>query len=84
MAEVNTLERVNHARAWFDPAAVVKELWIWAGPGQYYRIPLINFGGLFLTGFIYFTVFYRARVPKSLQHLQHLFLCWLVVRAAIT
>jgi putative membrane protein len=41
-----------------DPAAVNQGLWIWENPGPYYGIPLINFGGWFLTGFIYSTIFH--------------------------
>lgn len=35
-----------------DPAAVALGLWIWDSPGWYYGIPLVNFAGWVLAGFI--------------------------------
>jgi putative membrane protein len=49
-----------------DPAAVAQGLWIWANPGPYYGIPLINFGGWFLTGFIYSIIFYLLSRGRNL------------------
>lgn len=36
-----------------DPGAVAQGLWVWAEDGAYYGVPLINYGGWLLTGFIY-------------------------------
>jgi len=49
-----------------DPAAVNQGLWIWENPGPYYGIPLINFGGWFLTGFIYSTIFHLLSGGRNL------------------
>lgn len=50
-----------------DPAAVAQGLWVWVSPGPYYGIPLINFGGWFLTGFSYSTVFYLLSRGRKLD-----------------
>jgi putative membrane protein len=50
-----------------EPAVVAQRLWIWANPGPYYGIPLINFGGWFLTGFSYSTVFYLLSRGRHLN-----------------
>ena len=36
-----------------DPGAVAQGLWVWAEDGAYYGVPLVNYGGWLLTGFIY-------------------------------
>jgi putative membrane protein len=36
-----------------DPGAVAQGLWVWVEDGAYYGVPLINYGGWLLTGFIY-------------------------------
>lgn len=36
-----------------DPGAVAQGLWFWVEEGAYYGVPLVNFGGWLLTGFIY-------------------------------
>ncbi len=36
-----------------DPGAVAQGLWVWAEYGAYYGVPLANYGGWLLTGFIY-------------------------------
>uniref|UniRef100_A0A7C3F6E1 Carotenoid biosynthesis protein n=1 Tax=Candidatus Methanomethylicus mesodigestus TaxID=1867258 RepID=A0A7C3F6E1_9CREN len=41
-----------------DPAAVAASFWQWSTPGYYYGVPLINFAGWLLTGFIYSSIFY--------------------------
>ena len=51
-----------------DPAAVAQGLWIWENPGPYYGIPLINFGGWLLTGFIYSTIFHLLSGGRNLDH----------------
>jgi putative membrane protein len=58
-----------------DPGAVHIGFWNWAEPGAYYGVPLVNFLGWVLTGFLYANVFYSlmgdgtpidARVSSSL------------------
>jgi putative membrane protein len=41
-----------------DPAAVTSGLWSWNVNGIYYGVPLINFIGWFMTGFIYINIIY--------------------------
>ena len=41
-----------------DPAAVHMGFWGWAHPGMYYGVPLINFLGWVVTGFVYSALFY--------------------------
>jgi putative membrane protein len=41
-----------------DPAAVSAGFWEWTRPGVYYGVPLINFLGWVVTGFVYATLFY--------------------------
>jgi putative membrane protein len=35
-----------------DPGAVAQGFWIWTRPGAYYRVPLSNFMGWFLSGVV--------------------------------
>jgi len=58
-----------------DPGAVHSGFWGWAEPGAYYGVPVVNFLGWLLTGFLYANVFYSltggetpidARVSSSL------------------
>jgi putative membrane protein len=58
-----------------DPGAVHSGFWSWAEPGSYYGVPLVNFLGWMLTGFLYTNMFYSltggetpidARVSSSL------------------
>lgn len=51
-----------------DPAAVAGGLWIWEDAGVYYGVPLGNFIGWLLTGFLYSTIFHlivRAEVRAT-------------------
>jgi len=41
-----------------DPGAVSAGFWEWTRPGAYYGVPLINFLGWIVTGFIYAALFY--------------------------
>ena len=41
-----------------DPAAVSAGFWEWTRPGAYYGVPLINFLGWIVTGFVYAALFY--------------------------
>jgi putative membrane protein len=41
-----------------DPAAVHTGFWGWTHPGMYYGVPLINFLGWIVTGFVYAALFY--------------------------
>ena len=41
-----------------DPAAVSAGFWGWTQPGIYYGVPLINFLGWIVTGFVYAALFY--------------------------
>ena len=41
-----------------DPAAVHTGFWAWTNPGVYYGVPLVNFMGWVVTGFVYAAVFY--------------------------
>ena len=43
-----------------DPGAVNQGLWIWTKEGGYYGIPLVNFLGWGLTGFVYSNILYWA------------------------
>jgi putative membrane protein len=55
-----------------DPGAVAQKFWIWAEPGAYYRVPLSNFIGWFLSGVVGSVLFswlaesgVRAKQPPS-------------------
>lgn len=52
-----------------DPAAVHAGFWVWENPGIYYGIPLSNFLGWALTGFIYAGLFFllTSRPGRSLS-----------------
>lgn len=41
-----------------DPAAVHTGFWGWTDPGVYYGVPLVNFMGWVVTGFVYAALFY--------------------------
>jgi len=41
-----------------DPGAVHSGLWGWVEPGAYFGVPVVNFLGWLLTGFMYANVFY--------------------------
>ncbi len=41
-----------------DPAAVHTGFWGWTTPGVYYGVPLVNFLGWVVTGFVYAALFY--------------------------
>ena len=41
-----------------DPAAVHTGFWGWTSPGLYYGVPLVNFLGWVVTGFVYAALFY--------------------------
>ena len=41
-----------------DPGAVSAGFWEWTRPGAYYGVPLINFLGWLVTGFVYAALFY--------------------------
>ncbi len=50
-----------------DPGAVSTGFWEWTRPGVYYGVPLINFVGWVVTGFVYAALFYlMAGVETSL------------------
>ena len=55
-----------------DPAAVKLGFWYWKAPGFYYGVPLVNFLGWLLTGFIGALIIHKfwskAKAPQSLAH----------------
>lgn len=54
-----------------DPAAVKLGFWEWINPGFYYGVPLINFAGWLLTGFIgglILTYILPGKLPKALTY----------------
>jgi uncharacterized membrane protein len=63
----------------FDPlASTVKQFWIWSEGGSYFGVPLSNFLGWYLTGYVFFQLYalylrYRggectARTPQSPEY----------------
>lgn len=48
-----------------DPAAVAAGLWVWYVEGFYYGVPLINFVGWLITGFIYINIFYILNKKRT-------------------
>jgi putative membrane protein len=51
-----------------DPASVSNGFWAWETPGAYYGVPLVNFLGWLLTGFVYINIFYQIagdRLPLN-------------------
>jgi putative membrane protein len=49
-----------------DPAAVLLNIWVWDTPGPYYGIPITNYTGWLLTGFI-ICVLLHAMTSDSLR-----------------
>ena len=48
-----------------DPAMVHVGFWRWSSPGVYYGVPVVNFAGWLLTGFIYSLAFYHLNGEGS-------------------
>ena len=55
-----------------DPAAVKLGFWQWKAPGFYYGVPLVNFMGWLLTGFVGALIIHkfwsRVKVPESVAY----------------
>ena len=61
-----------------DPiASTVHGFWVWQNPGVYFGVPLSNFFGWFLVGFIFFQIFswyisrYDLKIPEKSAELMH-------------
>jgi len=48
-----------------DPGAVHSGFWSWSQPGAYFGVPVANFLGWLLTGFLYANVFYSLTSGKT-------------------
>jgi putative membrane protein len=64
-----------------DPGAVHIGFWSWAEPGVYYGVPVLNYLGWLLTGFLYANVFYsitgvEAQIDVRVSSSLFLVLCF--------
>ena len=60
-----------------DPGTVHSGFWSWAEPGAYFGVPVVNFLGWLLTGFLYANVFYSltgGETPMDVRVSSSLFL----------
>lgn len=73
-----------------DPASVANGFWAWEKPGIYYGVPIVNFLGWILTGFIYINIYYQiagdllplsTRVTSSLMYILSLWSSYLLQKA---
>ncbi|MBN2053490.1 carotenoid biosynthesis protein, partial [bacterium] len=58
-----------------DPVEVARGVWVWHRPGLYFGIPLQNFAGWFLTGFIMLGLFMcldLEQPPERMTWIHHL------------
>jgi putative membrane protein len=53
-----------------DPAATMLGFWVWSAPGPYYGVPLVNFAGWFLSGFIGSLMVWQLGVKPKAEPLQ--------------
>ena len=64
-----------------DPAMISLGYWKYLEPGGYYGVPLSNFYGWMVTGFLYANIFYfaafskKASAPKEMSDSLFLILC---------
>jgi len=73
-----------------DPASVSNGFWAWENTGIYYGVPIVNFLGWLLTGFIYINIYYQiagenlplsSRITTSLMYIISLWSSYLLQKS---